>query len=93
MTNAFILDTPVSEDRREQLEALAKRRGYANAADYLLALAESDAQAHGENLLLDEDDTVDVEERLRQALTDVKEGRVYPYDKLREMLDDDSAED
>jgi hypothetical protein len=34
-----------------------------------------------------EEDSIDVASQLRQALEDVKAGRVYPYEKLREMLE------
>lgn len=76
----YLLDTPVSEHDREHLESLARRRGYNTVGEYLMALAEQDAQA------IDEDEDIDVADRLRQAFEDVKAGRVYPYERLREML-------
>lgn len=87
MTDMYILDTPLTEQQRAQLEILARQHGYDKVGEYLLALAEQDAR---ETLLDDAEDDVDVADRLRQALEDVKAGRVYPYDKLREMIDDDS---
>ncbi len=89
MAQLFLLDTPVSETEREQLETQAHERGYKTAGEYLLALAKADAQ-----IVVSEeetDDEVDVASRLRQALEDVKSGRVYPYDKLREMIEDDTT--
>ena len=90
MAQLFLLDTPVSENEREQLEAQAHERGYKTVGQYLLALAKADAQV----TLSDEetDDEVDVAHQLSQALNDVKAGRVYPYEKLREMMDDDSTD-
>ena len=86
MAQLFLLDTPVSENEREQLEVQAHERGYKTVGEYLLALAKADAEAPL-------DDEVDVASRLRQALNDVKAGRVYPYDKVREMIEDDAAND
>ena len=86
MAQLFLLDTPVSENEREQLETQAHERGYKTVGEYLLALAKADAEV---TTLDDEtDDEVDVASRLRQALGDVKAGRMYPYDKLREMTED-----
>ncbi|MEZ4668791.1 MAG: hypothetical protein R3E39_12845 [Anaerolineae bacterium] len=90
MTDMYILDTPLSEQQREQLEILARQHGYTKVGEYLLALAEQDAR---ETLLNDDvDEDVDVADRLRQALEDVKAGRAYSYGKLREMIDDDTAD-
>ncbi len=86
MAQLFLLDTPVSENKREQLEVQAHERGYKTVGEYLLALAEADAL-----VVPSEDDEVDVASRLREALKDVKAGRVYPYDKLREMIEDDTT--
>jgi hypothetical protein len=87
MTELFLLDTPVSENQREQLETQAHERGYKTVGEYLLALAEADA------LMTSDEDEIDVASRLREALNDVKAGRVYPYSKLREMIDDDTTTD
>ncbi len=89
MAQLFLLDTPVSENEREQLEAQAHERGYKTVGEYLLALAKADAQITS----IDEDDPIDVAGQLRNALEDMKAGRVYPYDKLREMLEDDKTSD
>jgi hypothetical protein len=91
MAQLFLLDTPVSENEREQLESQAHERGYKTVGEYLLALAKADAQ----NTLAAEEleDEVDVANHLRQALRDVKAGRVYSYDKLREMIEDDPTND
>ena len=86
MVQFFLLDTPVTEDERHKLELQAHERGYKTVGEYLLALAEADAQIAPSDEEIDE---VDVASRLREALEDVKAGRVYPYDKLREMIDDD----
>lgn len=91
MAQLFLLDTPVSENEREQLEIQAHERGYKTVGEYLLALAKADA----ETTVSEEetDDEVDVVNQLRRALEDVKAGRVYPYDKLREMIEDDTTDD
>ena len=85
MTDMYILDTPLTEQQRDQLEVLARQHGYEKVGEYLLALAEQDAR---ETLLDDEaDEDVDVADRLRQAVEDVKAGRVYPYGTLHEMIE------
>ena len=81
MAQFFLLDTPVSEIEREQLEMQAHERGYKTVGEYLLALAKADAEVSLTN------EEVDVASRLRQTLGDVKSGRVYPYEKLCEMID------
>lgn len=86
MAQLFLLDTPVSENEREQLETQAHERGYKTVGEYLLALAKADAQVTLSNE--ETDDEIDVVNQLRQALNDVKAGRVYPYEKLREMIED-----
>lgn len=90
MAQLFLLDTPVSENEREQLEAQAHERGYTTIGEYLLALAKADAQL--DSLDDEPNEEIDVESRLRQALEDIKAGRVYPYDKLREMIENDEAD-
>ncbi|MCA0455454.1 MAG: hypothetical protein LCI00_15885 [Chloroflexi bacterium] len=91
MAQLFLLDTPVSETEREQLKTQAHERGYKTVGEYLLALAKADAQLTSVD---DEsDDEVNVVSQLRHALEDVKAGRIYPYDKLREMIEDDETSD
>jgi hypothetical protein len=60
----------------EELEDLAQRRGYETPADYIQALIESDAEAHGEILPLIE--------RFRRSLRDAIEGKTYPVSTLWE---------
>ncbi len=40
-----------------------------------------------------DDDDVDIEENLRQALRDVKEGRIYYFNTIQELLDSPDEDD
>lgn len=73
----LILD--VTREEREHIEALARQQGFDTPRDYILALVKADA----------EDEAVDLVEALRESLRDLREGRTYPIEKLRDMVDDD----
>lgn len=45
----------VTEAERDQVAALAKQRGYGFTSDYIRALIEADAQAHGETFSFEVD--------------------------------------
>ena len=50
-----IISVNVSTDERETVNQLAKDRGYKFTSDYLRALIEADAAAHGVNFKFDVD--------------------------------------
>lgn len=78
----------MTSEQRQRIEAMAQRRGYQATEDYLLALAELDAQG---DLLLRDDDSDLTQEQLeanfRQGLHEVVSGKTYPIDKLWDMVD------
>ncbi len=82
MTNQerVLLGIEVTLDKRQQIEDMAHRRGYDAPDDYLRALIEADAKAHGENLTLDDEE--DPIEGFREGWRDAMTGNIYPLLKL-----------
>jgi hypothetical protein len=79
----------ITPRQHEQIQELAKRQGYDDLNEYLRALIEADAQAHGEALALD-DDNEDPIEGFREGWRDAMTGNTYPASTLWEDdLDDD----
>jgi hypothetical protein len=76
-----VLTISVSREERQQIEKLARRRGYDTPEDYLLALVKSDAEAQGETLPLTE--------RFRRSLQDAIAGKTYPISTLWDGIDDE----
>ncbi len=78
----------ITSEQRQRIEAMAQKRGYQALDDYLLALAELDAQG---DLLLRDDDSDLTQEQLeanfRQGLQEVVSGKTYPINKLWDMVD------
>lgn len=80
----------ITPEQRQRIEAMAHKRGYQAPDDYLLALAELDAQ--GDLVLRDSDDDLtqeQLEANFRQGLHEIVSGQTYPIDKLWDMVDDD----
>ncbi len=78
--NQVILNITLEE--RERLESLAHQRGYEQLSDYLLALAEADAEA-----LVEEDE--DPVEGFREGWRDIMTGNTFPISTLWDDLDDE----
>jgi hypothetical protein len=70
-------------NNRTEFENLAREKGYATVQAYLMALVAADQ---------DEDDDYDLETGLREAFRDIREGRTYPIESLRDMLEADDDE-
>lgn len=80
----------VSPETRQQIEELARRRGYSALKDYLLALIESDAKAHDETVNLDEEETQEnLLEGFRQSWHEAMTGKTVPLSNLWDDIDDD----
>jgi hypothetical protein len=80
----------ITPEQRQRIEAMAQKRGYQAPDDYLLALAELDAQ--GDLMLRDSDDDLtqeQLEANFRQGLHEALSGQTNPIDKLWDMVDDD----
>jgi hypothetical protein len=89
---AGTMDSPllnVSDQERERIEALARRRGFDAPDLYLKALIEADAIQHGDEAPFEDDEQVDIREEFRQGWRDIVEGRVYPIDQLWKELDEE----
>jgi hypothetical protein len=83
--NRVLVEIQITPEQRRQVETLARRRGYADLDEYLRALIEADAEAHGESLALeDEDPVTGFEEGWRDAMT----GNTYPISTLWDDLDE-----
>ena len=91
MSEKAPLTLDVTPQARQQIEALAQRRGYAALQDYLLALIESDAKAHGETVNLDEQEETkeSLLEGFRQSWHEAMTGKTVPLSRLWDDLNDD----
>jgi hypothetical protein len=70
----------VSPEERQEIEARAHERGFDTLEAYVRALIEADE--------FEDEDDIDPAEALREAMRDIKAGRVYPVETLWEDLDD-----
>ena len=84
-------DYTLTED--EALATLALRRGYVTVRRYLIDLIERDAEQHGEPrpVLEDDDELDDPVENLKQALLDVKHGRVMSWEEFERKMREDAG--
>jgi predicted DNA-binding protein len=80
-----ILQIEFEQDKWERLEQAAQEHGFESPTAYVRSLVD---EAIGEEW--EEDEDIDVATSLREALRDVREGRVYPIEKLWEMVDSDN---
>jgi hypothetical protein len=78
------LEIQVTRAQKQQIEQLARERGYESAGKYLLALVTQDAKESDE---IDED--VDPVELFREGWKDVIEGNTYPASTLWEDIDEE----
>jgi hypothetical protein len=82
MSDRVVLTIELPSD---ELEDLARRRGYDTPADYVRALivedAEADAESHGTG--------EDLITRFRRSWQDALAGKTYPVSTLWDGIDDD----
>lgn len=83
---SVFLGINISPEKRQTIEVLARRLGYSTLEDYLRALIETDAKAHGE--ILDLDEEIDPIESFRQGWHDVMTGNIRPLSELWDALDE-----
>ncbi len=69
-----------TEEQRELIEQVARKRGYKTADDYLLALFEFDIQ---------DDDEEDPVAAFRQSWYEAMTGQTYPISTLWDNMDDE----
>ncbi|MBZ0285142.1 MAG: hypothetical protein K8L97_30695 [Anaerolineae bacterium] len=87
MTDREYVGIHISSEKRQQLETLAQRQGYDALDDYLRALIEANAKAHGESLNLEDDE--DPIEGFREGWRDVMQGNTFPVSTLWDDLEDE----
>jgi len=88
MVDRLKLSITVTPDEKHQIEEMARRRGYTAPDEYLRALIESDAEAHGENLTFDDEDE-DILANFRQGWHEAMTGNTRPLSELWDDIDDE----
>lgn len=83
-----IMVLELTPEERQQIEDLARRRGYNTPEEYLLALIEADALASRGVSSEDEDD-FDIEASFRQGWHEAMTGQTRPIAELWDKLEDD----
>lgn len=79
-------------NEQTEVEAVAKRRGYAEVRAYLLNLINADAVEHGEEPPFDDDIDDDddyVREAIKQGLRDALNGNVLTEEEFWKAVGDD----
>lgn len=80
-------DKIFTTSEQDQIEALARRRGFKTVRDYMRALIEQDAAQHGESLPLeDERSAEEIGEGIKQGLREALRGE---YVSLETLWSDD----
>lgn len=72
---------------RKAFEALARRRGFNSAREFMRALLKLDAEQHGEA----EDDLGDPFESFKRGWDDAMNGRVMSREEFRRRMRDDAG--
>jgi hypothetical protein len=75
----------LTEEQQSSLHELARRQGHSRLTDYVLALIEADARAHGVELELTPEP--DIRAELKEALRQAIYGETVPLETL--WTDDD----
>jgi hypothetical protein len=88
MVDRLVLSIAVTPDEKQQIEEMAHKRGYKAPDEYLRALIESDAEAHGEKLAFDDDDD-DILANFRQGWHEAMTGNTHPLSELWDDIDDE----
>ncbi|MBA3874445.1 MAG: hypothetical protein H0X30_35395 [Anaerolineae bacterium] len=77
------IEIEVTPEQRQRIELLAQQLGFETSVDYVRSLIESDAKAHGQDLVLNDDD--DPIEGFREGWRDAMTGNTYPVSTLWDM--------
>ena len=81
-----------TDDERERVEALARKRGFSSIRDYMHSLVDSDATSHGEMPLSVEDINDDddaIRAAIRQGMRDVLNGNVLTEEEFWKAVSED----
>ena len=76
----MLIKIEVTQEQQQQIELLAQQRGFETSVAYVRSLIESDAKAHGQELVLDDDE--DPIEGFREGWRDAMTGNTYPVATL-----------
>jgi hypothetical protein len=77
-------------EEEKAVEALARRRGFSELREYVRSLIAADAQQHGEELSLAEDDELpDPAESFRIAWGQAMRGEYMTLDEFRKSMESD----
>jgi hypothetical protein len=94
MAGKVVLTVDVTEEERERIEALARRRGYTALGDYVRALIAFDARLHSEESVLEGDPdqayfwTEHWQAGERETDEDIARGRVETFDTMNDLIAD-----
>jgi hypothetical protein len=83
----------LSIEEEKAVEALARRRGFSELREYVRSLIEADAQEHGEELSLAEDEGDELDdpaESLRRGWEDAMNGRTMSREEFRRRMMSDA---
>lgn len=80
------LTIQITKEQKQQIEQIARERGFRSAGDYVLALVAQDSEVADETEEMDED--VDPVKLFREGWKDVMDGNTYPASTLWEDIDD-----
>lgn len=79
-------------DEHKKIDALAKRRGFKTAREFMRALLKQDADQHGEAAIIDADDELDDPfESFKQGWDDAMNGRVMSREEFRRRMQDETS--
>lgn len=74
-------------DERKQIDALARRRGFKTAREFMRALLKQDAEQHGEAVVIDAPDELDDPfESFKQGWDDAMNERVMSYEEFERRM-------
>ena len=83
----MLIEIEVTPEQRQQIELLAQQLGFETPVDYVRSLIETDAKAHGQDLILDDDE--DPIQGFREGWHDAMTGNTYPVSTLWDDLDEE----
>lgn len=80
-----------TDDERERVEALARKRGFTSMREYMHSLVDSDAASHGEMPLFEDinDDDDMIRAGIRQGMRDILTGNVLTEEEFWKAVSED----
>lgn len=80
-------DNIFTSREQDEIEAIARRRGFETLRDYMRSLIEQDAAQHGETVTLDEPSLDEIKAGIKQGLREAMRGEYISLETL--WADDD----